>query len=1519
MAPKKGAASSAPQPDSSGSLFVLEAPDATGSLPKGLLQVVQGSVIRVIWRGAIGACKSGKPVLATNLPAEGDGFDRNTARVVSGSTNALGDAVFELRAHVAGTFDVALYGEAGAVGDGAAFREKAREVGTRVTVVSDVVVNGKAVPLEALAIQSVCSKLLGPVSDWTETVGKPAAAAGYSIVHFSPMETLSSGGSPYSISDRTVLSRAIFGAVTEANKQKALKGAVQRLEEECGVLSVADVVYGQTAVDTPWLQEHPECGYSSINSPHLAAAIALDEALAEFSAGMESQKHMVSPHLDNDGALNWAVLQFRAQVLAPAKLWQFYVVNVQKVLHDFRDGVINKRPFEAKFGSNPTFWINTYTVPILKESTASDGSRGGKGIDTGVLLALFNSPPINAGDTKELEHRCRLLTLAVDEVNQPLYQQFWADEEKILHNIWHTVHYERLDPAGPKKGAVTPERPFLDPYFTKVSFRDGRTAYFAHPGYLRDGAATAGDPADPKLGISNPYLLRQVAVTRGTVRLYYGKRREDNPWLWDQMADYTRRVAQTFHGVCLHEAHTTPLEVSEYMIDVARKARPGLVVLASMPLQSKEVATHYSGRIGMLAVLGDAPAVTDLAALAAQVRAAGGQPVGSLDPRFLIPGERDRFYRPLIPTPPAAVCCDSSLQARSTRNATAHALPLAAVCAMACGAVASARGFDELNDLTYETRAYAAAGAEAGIAKARAALNALRARMAGEHANEVDAKFDGGIFTVFRRNPCSHEGYFLVAPAPMEGAPAPPQRIPVGGALVGPALAARLEVLGEEADGAEGKTLKGLRCSLRTSESDYLGLAAPGADGKSLEIRELPAGSFLIVRVKLPAEAQAAVRSLAPLDDAELAAALNALSLEDMNVVLFRTAPEEKDTIGWDAYDVPDYGKLAYYGLQSFVAMLDEARLGRTEARSAAVAPPSMTTPEAERKTRHHPLVAHLRAGDWALEYLAGRLKATGLAGTAAWFEGKLAHIKALPRYLVAPYFDTVVRIFYYRALERCHALMGPFVAGGSDLVQRLAMTSVQLYGVVPSSPASPDRPKSATLAAGLPHFATGAFRAWGRDTFVALRGLLLVTGRFREARDLILAFGAALRHGLIPNLLDGGRAPRYNSRDACWWWLQAVQEYCAMAPNGEAILAERVERLFDCDAAALAERRKTFGAADAQQRPGEKSHTVASLVQEVLESHANGIHFREWEAPRVDPKLQDNAFNVDVTIDLATGIVYGGNTANAGTWMDKVGESQQAGNHGKPATPRDGAAVEIVGLVKSALRWVTALHKAGKFPYPGAWLQSEGRLFAYADWQDRLQASFEKAFYIPQNEAEDGGYLLEKQFVNRRGIYKDTFGSFERWPDYALRPNAAVAMVVAPELFDRRRAAGCLALMREHLLGPLGMRSLDPGDMQYRPNYDPQADSSEYGTARGFNYHQGPEWVWLSGYFLRAALAFGVVGREEALAAVAPHRAAVERGPYFGLPEVTNGEGAECGAACPTQAWSSAALLDLLHDLQRP
>lgn len=63
--------------------------------------------------------------------------------------------------------------------------------------------------------------------------------------------------------------------------------------------------------------------------------------------------------------------------------------------------------------------------------------------------------------------------------------------------------------------------------------------------------------------------------------------------------------------------------------------------------------------------------------------------------------------------------------------------------------------------------------------------------------------------------------------------------------------------------------------------------------------------------------------------------------------------------------------------------------------------------------------------------------------------------------------------------------------------------------------------------------------------------------------------------------------------------------------------------------------------------------------------------------------------------------------------------------------------------------------------------------------------------------------------------------------------------MTVAPELFVPEHAMGALKLADQVLRAPLGMKTLDPSDMQYRPHYDNANDSSDPAVAKGRNYHQ--------------------------------------------------------------------------------
>ncbi|KAI0305846.1 glycoside hydrolase family 13 protein [Multifurca ochricompacta] len=1365
-------------------------------------------------------------------------------------------------------------------------------------VIKDETIN---LPLSAVSLLSTVSKWMGPVSKWPKFFAE-ASDRGYNMLHWTPLQERGESNSPYSIKDQLRYDPSMF----DDPKSVEQDGGIAKMEQvlamardQYGLLHLTDVVLNHTASNSRWLEEHPESGYSPLNYPHLVPALELDNAIIEFSASLKDYGLPTEVKSMDDIEL---IVDAFHDYLQRFNFWQYYVLDVKTEKELVRKALSSRKIKDwdgpdVKGKSTPELAtiIRAHRDGELLQGLSKFAKRFGVTVDgavaAGFILAARGSDVdlVSAwGDV-------------VDALNMPLYRECEEDTNTALENIKNRLKYGRLDDHGPRLGKITRKSPIMESYFVRIPGAEKEPLKYslAVNGWLWDADPLANFALLP----SKAYLKRTVIAWGDCVKLNYA---------YDK---YVTTLARAFSGFRLDNCHSTPLHVGTTLLDRARTVNPNLYVVAELFTGSEDMDTIFVSRLGINSLIREAGNAWEPKELSRITWRYGlGKPFGSTDSACLTSSSyvasptasgrgpiRPCVISPIFGSLPHALLYDQTHDNESTvdKRSAEDTLSTAAIVAFSWCATGSVKGFDDvyprLLQLVTENRSYELVGlgdvegkkfGRGGIAIAKRLLNSLHREMVLGGFEEGHIHQENDYLAMHRVQPSTQKGYLLVAHTAY-----PPSR---GSKHRGSIEPIRLRgssakfIFGASIEFTEGVSdpdmITGIPSKLVRLQPVFpsWGVDGQGPYSDIIVPDYFPPGSIMIFETQL--------EGLDPGLDKFCASgaeeAFQDLDLVDLSILLFRAEGEEMDATDGEigAYDIPGFGKVKYCGLEGWMQPLKHI---------------------IQHNDLGHPVCSHLREGSWALDYVSRRLfkQATTLPQfqkPAQWFKERFDCVKAtVPPYLRPKFFAIVISEAYkaarHVAIEQC----SDFVASGHSFTQDLAMVSLQMHG----------RVNVPSLAAGLPHFAAGWARCWGRDVFISLRGLFLATGNFESAKRHILH-------------LHSVRNPRYNSRDSPWWMLQNIQDYVNKAPDGLAILEEPVKRRFPKD--------DTWVHWDDPRAYAETS-SVAEIIQEVLQRHADGISFREHNAgPNLDMQMSDEGFNIDIHVDWTTGLILGGNAWNCGTWMDKMGESEKAGTKGIPGTPRDGAPIEITGLLKSTLRWLVGLSRNGRFPFKGVEAKVNGkrRLVTYREWNDLIQESFERLYYVPLDPSEDKEYTINRPLANRRGIYKDVFGSGvgREWSDYQFRPNFPIAMTVAPELFDPEHALGALKLADEVLRGPLGMRTLDPTDLQYHPDYNNSDDSNDPAVAKGRNYHQGPEWGWPLGYFLRAYLHFDSrygAGQED-LSITLHHiygilrapRAYIRNDPWAGLPELTNKDGAVCHDSCATQAWSASTILDILEEI---
>ena len=264
---------------------------------------------------------------------------------------------------------------------------------------------------------------------------------------------------------------------------------------------------------------------------------------------------------------------------------------------------------------------------------------------------------------------------------------------------------------------------------------------------------------------------------------------------------------------------------------------------------------------------------------------------------------------------------------------------------------------------------------------------------------------------------------------------------------------------------------------------------------------------------------------------------------------------------------------------------------------------------------------------------------------------------------------------------------------------------------------------------------------------------------------------------------------------------------------------------------------------------------TLKSLLPklvEIIEHHVNGTRF-------------------GICMDKKDALLLQGQQGYQLTWMDAKVDDWVV-------TPRRGKAVEINALWYNALRLIER------------WLKEEDQAKNsrnMGEMADRARDSFNRLFWY-----EQGGYLYDV-VDGETGDCND-----------ACRPNQILAISLDCPVLDEARWKPVMDVVTDRLLTPIGLRSLCPGQPDYRTKY--------YGDLRSRDgaYHQGTVWAWLIGPYVDAWLKLNPGKETEArrfLAGFVPHLSEACIG---SISEIFDAEPPYTPRGCVAQAWSVAEVL---------
>ncbi len=247
-----------------------------------------------------------------------------------------------------------------------------------------------------------------------------------------------------------------------------------------------------------------------------------------------------------------------------------------------------------------------------------------------------------------------------------------------------------------------------------------------------------------------------------------------------------------------------------------------------------------------------------------------------------------------------------------------------------------------------------------------------------------------------------------------------------------------------------------------------------------------------------------------------------------------------------------------------------------------------------------------------------------------------------------------------------------------------------------------------------------------------------------------------------------------------------------------------------------------------------------------------------------IDWHVQGTRYGIHM--DPSDHLLWAGNPGTQLTWMDaKIGDNA--------FTPRIGKPVEVNAL------WCNALHITAKLLKICG---MDGK--AYEEMARQAEHSFSLSYARPDH----------------LGLY-DVIG--KDFTDASIRPNQIFAVSLPFSPLVRSQWNDILLTVRDHLLTPVGLRTLSPQDPSYKGHYSGNA------WERDGAYHQGTVWPWLLGHYvlIHYRVHSDISEAKSLLVGLERH---LEEAGIGSISEIFDGHSPHSPQGAIAQAWSVAEIL---------